>query len=57
MNKNNFNINSGEFEIVDGKVVITSDELAMAITDQQLDLEAGEEAEDSVTINFYCPKK
>ena len=56
MGKKEFNINNGEFEIIDGRVVITSEELALAITEQQLNLDAEEAAEELVVniINCSC---
>lgn len=45
MDKKKISVKNGEYEIIDGRVVITSDELAMAINEQQLELAAEEEAE------------
>lgn len=42
------NVKKGEYEIVDGRVIITSDELAKAISDQELNLSAEDEADASV---------
>ena len=45
MDKKLINVNTGDYDVVDGRLVITSDELARAISDQQLQLSADEEAD------------
>ncbi len=46
------NVKKGEYEIVDGRVIITSDELAKAISEQELNLSAEDEADAIATVNF-----
>lgn len=48
-----FNLKPEELSIVDGKVVISSEELAAAIQNQELDLSAND-AEDSIDSNIIC---
>lgn len=48
-----FNLNPEELSIVDGKVVISSEDLAAAIQSQELDLSAND-AEDSIDSNIIC---
>lgn len=46
-----------EMEVVDGKVVISSEELAAAIQTQQIDLGAEEEANIDINIREYIVSK
>ena len=57
MERTNLAVTREDMQIVDGKVVITSEELAKAIQDYDVNLNAEEEAEGIIDINFYCPKK
>lgn len=46
-------VKKGEYEIVDGRVIITSDELAKAISEQELNLSAEDEADAiALDVNF-----
>ncbi len=52
MEKRNFGVAAEEVEVLDGKVVITSEELARAIQEQEVNL--SEEDEAGLSINFGC---
>ena len=53
MTRENIRVTMKDMEVVDGKVVISSEELAMAVQDYKLDPNADEEA-DAETIGFFC---
>ena len=58
MERKNLTVTHEDMQLVDGKVVITSEELAKAIQDYEVDLNAEEEADlFGITLNFYCPQK
>lgn len=58
MERKNLTVTHEDMQFVDGKVVITSEELAKAIQDYEVDLNAEEEADlFGITLNFYCPQK
>lgn len=50
-------VKGNDMEVVDGKVVISSEELAAAIQTQQVNLEAEEEAEGSLVFQIACNSK
>lgn len=52
MTKENLVVASEDIQVQDGKVVISSEELAAAIQSQDVDLEASEEL--GFSINFAC---
>lgn len=53
--KRELNLKKDELEVVDGKVMISSDELAAAVQNSEIDLSAEDEADGfSITINFHC---
>lgn len=56
MKNKNLVVNPGEIEVVEGKVVITSEELASAIRNEGIDLTSEEEdaAIDIVIKGFHC---
>lgn len=54
MERTNFVVNQDELQVVDGKVVISSEELARAIQDYDVNLE-GEEGVDGIKIYIICP--
>ena len=56
MKQRNFVIKRDEMEVVDGKVVISSEELAAAIQNGEVDLNAEEKAEALIEINRSCPR-
>ena len=56
MKQRNFVIKPDEMEVVDGKVVISSEELAAAIQNGEVDLNAEEKAEALIEINRSCPR-
>lgn len=51
--KKEINVSREELQVVDGKLVINSEELAGAIQNQEIDLNSEEEAE-SIAINIIC---
>ena len=53
MERTNFVLTREDMQIVNGKVVIASEELAAAIQDYDVDLNEEEMAE--FTLNLYCP--
>lgn len=53
--KKEINVSREELQVVNGKLVINSEELAEAIQNQEIDLQGEEEAE-AITINMICPK-
>ena len=52
MKKENLVVTAENVQVVDGKVVINSEELAAAIQNCEVDLGADEE--DALTINVFC---
>lgn len=54
MERTNVVLNREDMNIVDGKVVISSEELANAIQDYDVDLN-GEEGADGISIHIICP--
>lgn len=61
MERTNLVVNQDEFQVVDGKVVISSEELAKAIQDFEVDPNTEEEANDNdivlVQIKLFCGRK
>lgn len=58
MERTNLAVTREDMQLVDGKVVITSEELARALQDYEVNLNAEEEADLlGITLNFYCPSR
>lgn len=55
MEKTNLVVSRGDIKVVDGRVVISSDELAAAIQNYDVELNEEEMAEGIIDINFFCP--
>lgn len=51
--KKRINVSREELKVVDGKLVINSEELAEAIQSQEIDLNGEEEAE-GLEVNIIC---
>ena len=47
-------VKGNDMEVIEGKVVISSEDLAAAIQTQQVNLEAEEEAEGSLVFQIGC---
>ena len=54
MENKSFKVNPEELEVVDGKVIISSEELAMAIQSKEVDFGLEEEAEGIVGQQNGC---
>lgn len=56
MKRENLVVKPEEMEVVDGKVVISSEELAAAIQDYDVDLNGEDEAEAIKIVVNFCKK-
>jgi len=52
--KKNLRIEAEDIKVVDGRVVITSEELAEAIQNQSLELGDAEVDDEANSVNFWC---
>lgn len=57
MKKTNLVVSREDIKVVDGNVVISSEELAAAIQNYDVNLNEEEMAEGIIDINFFCPSK
>lgn len=53
MEKKELVVKPDDVKIIDGKVVVTSEELVAAIQDYEVDMN-GEEGDEALSINIFC---